>query len=146
MVTEGATLIKTLLALTRDLFFVGKIQAAVQSLPQNDDGSQWQGLFVRSQAALRTQLQDRPPDLVLLDLQATQLDVYQLIEEAVRLEVPVLAFGRHTDPQSLRRARQAGAVRAVPNSLLVTKFASLVEQATNPATPPVSLEDDLEDA
>ncbi len=125
---------------------MGKIQAAVQSLPQVESGPQWQGLFVRSEADFRARLQATPPDLVLLDLQATQVEVYKLIEEAVTHGVPVLAFGRHTDPQSLRRARQVGAVRAVPNSTLVTKFALLLEQATNPARPPVSVEADLEDA
>jgi len=138
--------IKTLLALTKDLFFVGKIQAAIQSLPQGEPGPQWQGLFVRSEADFLARLEVVSPDLALLDLQATHVDVYKLIEMAVTRGVPVLAFGRHTEPQSLRRARQAGAVRAVPNSTLVTKFALLLEQATNPATPSVSLEADLEDA
>lgn len=130
---------KTLLALTRDLFFMGKLQAAVNNLPDKA----WQAYYVRSEIEFEQQLKINPIDLVLMDLQANQVDTTRLIALAGERAIPVVAFGRHTEPQILRQARQAGAVRAVPNSTLVEKFAALIEQATNPATPPVSVEEDL---
>lgn len=135
---------KIVLALTKDLFFTGKIQAAVQNLPSASDGEQWQVLCVRSQADYEAKLEADSINLVLLDLQATQIDSGKLIAYSRERKVPVVAFGRHTDPQSLRQARQQGAIRAVPNSTLVENFATLLEYATNPAAPHVSIEEDLE--
>lgn len=130
---------KTLLALTRDLFFMGKIQAAVTNLPNKD----WQAYYVRTENEFERELNITPISLILIDLQASQVDTLRLIKVAQNYKIPVIAFGRHTEPQKLREARQAGALRAVPNSTLVEKFATLLEQATNPNTPPVSIEDDL---
>lgn len=115
---------KKALILTRDLFFLGKLKAALQSLPPDEE---WQGVFVRSEGDFRAALTDSDKlEVVLLDLQATQVDWEQLLQEAHQAKLPVLAFGRHTEPLILRKARQAGAYRAVPNSTLVEKFPQLL--------------------
>ena len=49
-----------------------------------------------------------------------------LIGAARDAGVPVLAFGRHTDAETLRAARQAGADKVVPNSQLVAELPELV--------------------
>lgn len=56
-----------------------------------------------------------------------------LIRAARDSNVPVLAFGRHTDAETLRAARQAGANKVVPNSELVTELPTLVAQLTGAA-------------
>lgn len=120
---------KQLLAVTADLFFASKIRAALQSLPSEGDISQkWQAVFVRSAADFNTNLNsENKPSLVMLDLQLTQLNWEQLLSQARAVNVPVLAFGRHTEPQLLRRARELGAYRAVPNSTLVESFQELLD-------------------
>jgi hypothetical protein len=56
-------------------------------------------------------------------------DVWRaLIAGARAANIPVLAFGRHTEAETLRAARQAGATKVVPNSELVTGLPELVEQ------------------
>ncbi|MCA1554198.1 MAG: hypothetical protein LC737_07455 [Chloroflexi bacterium] len=57
-------------------------------------------------------------------------DWRELITQARAANVPVLAFGRHTDAATLRAARQAGANKVVPNSELVSELPQLVEQLT----------------
>ena len=42
--------------------------------------------------------------------------------------VPVLGFGRHTDPQLLRAARQAGFAKVVARSVLSERLPELVEE------------------
>jgi hypothetical protein len=44
------------------------------------------------------------------------------------VSVPVLAFGRHTEPQMLRSAREAGCAEVVPRSTLVDEMPALVQR------------------
>jgi len=121
---------KTALALTRDLFFTGKIKAAFQNLAEPGE---WHGLIVRTAPDFRARLSQAGLSLVIIDVTAIQAEPENLIREARALGLPVLAFGAHTNPQSLRAARTAGAYRAVPNSMLVSQFPALVAQAFDPA-------------
>ncbi len=122
---------KKVLALTKDLFFTGKIKAALQNLPED-----WQGTLVRNAQDFRAHLAENDFALAIIDVTAKQAEPEELIRAARAVNLPVLAFGAHTEPQSLRAARAAGAYRAVPNSMLVTKFAALLAQAFDPASAP----------
>lgn len=122
---------KTLLALTKDLFFTGKLNAAIQNLGETP--GEWRGLIVRNAADFRAKLAEGGLDLAIVDVTARPAEPENLIREARAAGLPVLAFGAHTDPQSLRQARAAGAYRAVPNSMLVAKFPALVAQAFDPS-------------
>lgn len=133
---------KTVLVLTKDLFFTGKINAALQNL--GEPPGEWRGIIVRNAADFRTRLADEDFVLAVIDTTAQQAEPDALIREARSTGLPVLAFGAHTDPQSLRRARTAGAYRAVPNSMLVTKFLELVAQAFDSAKAPPRDEDEPE--
>jgi hypothetical protein len=120
---------KQALILTKDLFFLGKLKAALQNLPP--ETGQWSGIFVRSAPDFQSALAQNVSNLalVLVDLQTNQTEWEQLISSARDAGLPVLAFGRHTEPQALRKARQLGAYKAVPNSTLVEEFPLLLLEA-----------------
>jgi hypothetical protein len=66
--------------------------------------------------------------LVVVQLEGPAGVWRELIAGARAADVPVLAFGRHTEAGTLRAARQAGADKVVPNSELVTGLPELVAQ------------------
>ena len=64
------------------------------------------------------------PDLVIADVNRTDPD-----EVLARFPgVPVLGFGRHTDPELLRAARRAGFAKVVARSVLSERLPELVEE------------------
>lgn len=67
-------------------------------------------------------------ELMVVQLEGTPAIWAGLIQRARDARIPVLAFGRHTEPQTLRAARQAGAEKVVPNSELVNGLPELVAQ------------------
>jgi DNA-binding NarL/FixJ family response regulator len=91
-----------------DLFFRGKIDAMLAA----------SGHQVVASA-------DGPaPDLVIADVNRTDpSDVLARFPG-----VPVLGFGRHTDPQLLRAARQAGFAKVVARSVLSDRLPELVDE------------------
>jgi DNA-binding response OmpR family regulator len=68
-------------------------------------------------------------DVVLLDLHAGAPAgaIFMLCQP---YGIPVVAFGRHTEPVLLREARDAGCAAAVPRSTFVEEMVELVEKAT----------------
>jgi DNA-binding NarL/FixJ family response regulator len=73
--------------------------------------------------------------LVVVDVHAAGVDVARLISAAKGASASVLAFGRHTEPATLRAARAAGADRVVPRSQLVEELPELIA-AMLPSPPP----------
>jgi DNA-binding NarL/FixJ family response regulator len=71
-------------------------------------------------------------DLLIVQLDGPRERWLALIAAARAAAVPVLAFGRHTDAETLRAARQAGADKVVPNSQLVAELPELVAALLNP--------------
>ncbi len=65
-------------------------------------------------------------DAVILDLHAG-LETTDVVGLCTPLGVPVLAFGRHTEPALLRAAREAGCAQVVPRSTFVEEMAALVK-------------------
>ena len=91
-----------------DLFFRGKIDAMLEA-------SGHQGVAAPG---------GPPPDLVIADVNRTDPD-----DVLARFPgVPVLGFGRHTDPQLLRAARQAGFAKVVARSVLSERLPELVDE------------------
>ncbi len=76
---------------------------------------------------VRAGLEDSP-SLLVIDLHVAGLDWTQAVEAAKKSSVPVLAFGRHTEPQLLRSAREAGCSRVVPRSTFVEQLPQLIEE------------------
>jgi DNA-binding response OmpR family regulator len=86
--------------------------------------------------ALERTLQEVDAGLVILDLHAgfDAADVVALAAghalgpDASGAPVPVLAFGRHTEPALLRHARESGCVEAVARSTFVEEMPALVDR------------------
>jgi DNA-binding NarL/FixJ family response regulator len=66
------------------------------------------------------------PAMVVVDLHAAGIDAITAITDAKATGAAVLAFGRHTEPATLRAARNAGADTVVPRSQLVAELAVLL--------------------
>jgi DNA-binding response OmpR family regulator len=66
-------------------------------------------------------------DLVLLDLHAGA-EPGAVVMLCQPLAVPVVAFGRHTEPGLLRQARESGCAEAVARSTLVETMPELVSK------------------
>jgi intracellular sulfur oxidation DsrE/DsrF family protein len=96
---------KRVLVETRDLLFRAKLRGAAESA-----GAE----VVRDAAGC---------DLVVLDAQSAA--AADRIRDLVAQGVRVLAYGSHVDAESLRIAREAGAV-AVPNSQVETRLRELL--------------------
>ena len=104
-----------------DIFFAPRVADALQHLG-----------FTMSEIDARGDLATllNGAELLVVQLNPPRETWLRLIEAARTASVPVLAFGRHTDAETLRAARQAGATKVVPNSELVTELPKLVEQLT----------------
>jgi DNA-binding NarL/FixJ family response regulator len=68
----------------------------------------------------------RRPELVIVDIHASGLDTESVIRGAKAMRAAVIAFGRHTEPEQLRKARAAGADLAVARSQLFEELPELV--------------------
>ncbi|TAK58282.1 MAG: hypothetical protein EPO22_11045 [Dehalococcoidia bacterium] len=69
---------------------------------------------------------DRRPALVVVDLKELNLDPIDAIARAKAAGAAVLAFGPHTDAETLRAARSAGADLAVPRSRFKAELGELL--------------------
>jgi DNA-binding NarL/FixJ family response regulator len=78
-----------------------------------------------SEAATESALSDAPA-AVVVDLHAASIDTADVIRRASGAGARVLAFGRHTEPATLRAARDAGAETVVPRSQLVEELPALL--------------------
>ncbi len=71
---------------------------------------------------------DALPELVVLDLHAMGIDAQKVIADAKKRQVPVLAFGRHTEIDVLRAAREAGVAAVVVRSTFVEDLPQLLRE------------------
>ncbi len=108
-----------------DLMFQSRIRAAADAL-----GFEAQ-IADTSEAA--TSAIDARPDLVIIDLHAAGIGATSTIRTAKCAGARVLAFGRHTEPQILRAAREAGADSVVARSQLVDELPQLLQALLRPA-------------
>ena len=110
----------TILAIVTDLMFQSRVQQHAQALGHKL-------LMADTESAVREALATKP-SLVILDLHAGAIDWRSAVGMAKQSGVPVLAFGRHTEAQLLRAAREAGCDRVVARSTLVEELPQLIEQ------------------
>ena len=103
-----------------DLMFQPRIEAVARDLGFETEVAD-SALSARDALARR-------PALVIVDLHANGLDAETVIRGAKAMGARVLAFGRHTEPGTLRAARQAGADLAVARSQLVEELPQLIKQ------------------
>ena len=116
-----------IVSLTADLMFSSNIESTLARAGHSVR-------TVEDLTALEAALDEGATALVILDLHAgfDATDVvaiasgHALGPDAARAPVPVLAFGRHTEPALLRHARDAGCVEAVARSTFVEGMVGLV--------------------
>ncbi len=110
------------IAFVSDLLFTSNIEATL--------GRAGYGVVVvEDLAALERELAGAETRLVILDLHAGA-DAAAVVGRCRARGVPVLAFGRHTEPALLRAARAAGCAEAVPRSTFVAEMLDLVARLT----------------
>jgi DNA-binding NarL/FixJ family response regulator len=116
----------TIVVAVTDLMFQPRIEAAARALGYAVEAPS-------TEEAATIALAASPAGLVV-DLHDRTFDVQRLIVQAKAAGVRVLAFGRHTEPATLRAARQAGADAAVPRSQLVDELPALLQDLVDGAS------------
>jgi DNA-binding response OmpR family regulator len=111
---------RRVIAYVSDLMFSSRIEATLH--PEG-----YEVAIVEDLPSLDAALAREPAALLILDLHAGATPD-EVISRARDAGVPVLAFGRHTEPALLRSAREAGAVESVPRSTFVEEMTSLVQR------------------
>lgn len=101
-----------------DLLFQSRIAAAAAALGHD-------ATVADSPAAASAAIVARPA-LAIIDLHERGLDALATVRSAKAGGVRVLAFGRHTEPHTLRAARDAGADLVVPRSQLADELPRLI--------------------
>ena len=111
----------TVLAVTADLFWQGRIKAAASKLGHE--------VKVPQRALDVTQeLLDEQTKLVLVDLNHPRIDFVDTIRlvRGTRWDTDLICFGHHTDVARLQKARDAGAKQVWPNSELDKRLPELL--------------------
>jgi DNA-binding NarL/FixJ family response regulator len=85
-------------------------------------------------AASFTEAMRRRPAVVVVDLKELNLDPIDAIARAKAAGAAVLAFGPHTDAETLRAARSAGADLAVPRSRFKAELTELLRSLAGART------------
>jgi len=111
----GANII---LVIITDLMFQSRVQEQARAQGYNV-------VVAESTDAAYSAIATRP-SIVVLDLHADGIDWRGAVALAKERRVPVLAFGRHTEAQLLRSAREAGCDRVVPRSTFVEELPQLI--------------------
>ena len=111
----------TVLAVTADLFWQGRLKAAAAKLGHD--------VKVPQRALDVTQeLLDESTKLVLVDLNHPKIDFVETIRlvRGTRWDTDLVCFGHHTDAARLQQARDAGAKNVWPNSELDRRLPELL--------------------
>lgn len=122
-VHESSSMIRTVIAVVDDMFFVSKIRATGKAL----------GMIVkfpRSAEAFRATVSDETPHLIVVDLHNEKMNPFDLAAELKadkRLkDVPLLGFFSHVQVELQRRAGEAGFDQILPRSLFARDLANLL--------------------
>lgn len=116
-------MVRTVIAIVDDMFFVSKIRATGKAL----------GMIVkfpRSVEALRESLNDEVPNLIIVDLHNTKVDPIELAKELklseISRDVPLLGFFSHVQAELQRNALMAGYDEVLPRSLFARDLAHVL--------------------
>jgi DNA-binding NarL/FixJ family response regulator len=110
---------KIVAVVVSDLMFQARITDAIRARGENAVVADDAGSLARAVSA--------GPSGAVVDVHERALDPLEAIRGLAAGGVPVLAFGRHTDPERLRASRDAGAVKVVARSDLVERLGDLLE-------------------
>ncbi len=117
--------LRTVVAVVDDLMFQSRLEQHVRDL-------KYAFAAVDSESELRSALDAGGVALAVIDLHVGGLGWREALSTAKEASLPVLAFGRHTEPQLLREARAAGCDCVVPRSQLVEELPQLVQSLVAP--------------
>src|SRR6185436_17813724 len=116
-------MIRTVISLVDDMFFVSKIRATGKAL----------GLIVkfpRTVEAFRETISDELPNLILVDLHNSKVDAIALAKELkadeTLREIPLLGFYSHVQVDLQRQAAEAGFDEVLPRSLFARDLAQIL--------------------
>jgi PleD family two-component response regulator len=116
-------MIRTVIAVVDDMFFVSKIRATSKAL----------GMIVkfpRTAEGFRTIVEDDPPDLILVDLHNEKINPFDLAQAvkatAAGKHIPLLGFFSHVQVELQRRAREAGYDEIFPRSVFARDLANIL--------------------
>lgn len=111
---------RCILLLVPDLLFQSRLREQASALGYDT-------ALADTPSSVETALEANP-NLVVIDLHADGIDWRSAVSSANDSGAPVLAFGRHTEPQLLRSAREAGCKKVVPRSQLVEELPQLITE------------------
>jgi CheY-like chemotaxis protein len=114
---------RLVIAAVADLFFASKIRATAEPLGV-------ELLFVRNADVLLSTARANKPNLIVVDLQSTNLDPLELAvrvrgDEELR-EVPLLGFYSHVLVELQEQAREAGYTHLMPRSAFSSNLAGVL--------------------
>jgi CheY-like chemotaxis protein len=116
-------MIRIVTAVADDMFFISKIRETGKAL----------GLIVnfpRNLEALRANIAEELPSLILVDLHHQKLDPIQLASELKANEtvkhIPLLGFFSHVQSELQRQAMQAGYDEVIPRSIFFRDLAKIL--------------------
>jgi DNA-binding response OmpR family regulator len=112
---------RTLLAVTSDLLWLGKIKSAAAKLG-------WHVEVPQRNLDVTQILLDVDTQLVLLDLHHPKIDAVETIRlvRGTRWDARLICFGHHVDTGRMQKAREAGATEVWPNSELDRRLPELL--------------------
>ncbi|MEA3144274.1 MAG: hypothetical protein QOG31_1598 [Thermoplasmata archaeon] len=112
---------RTLLAVTSDLLWLGKLRGMAGRLG-------WSVVVPQAKLDITQLLLDGDTHLVLVDLHHPKFDFVETIRlvRGTRWDAHLLCFGHHTDTERLAKAREAGAKDVVANSALEGRLLELM--------------------
>jgi len=111
---------RTILLIIPDLMFQSRLREQAAALDY--------GVAIADTNAAVIDALAAAPQLAVIDLHAAGIDWQAAVAAAVERGVPVLAFGRHTEPGLLRAAGDAGCACVVPRSQLVADLPQLITE------------------
>lgn len=116
-------MIRTVIAVVDDMFFVSKIRATGKAL----------GMIVkfpRTVEAFRDTVRDEVPSLIIVDLHNAKVDPLALATELksadVSRDIPLLGFFSHVQADLQRKATEAGYDEVLPRSLFARDLAHVL--------------------
>jgi CheY-like chemotaxis protein len=114
---------RRVIAAVSDMFFASKIRGTAEHLNVSVN-------FARTADGLFDAAKSDVPSLVILDLQDTRLDPFELAarfkaDEQLRA-VPLVAFFSHVETELQRRAQEAGVDHILPRSVFTRQLAEIL--------------------
>lgn len=110
---------EVILTLSRDLFFAMRVRTIVRKLG-------YDLMLTKSEAETLGVLTVSSPVLALVDF--NQPVDWPALKTLIRSDVPVIAFGSHTDVEGFRAAKAAGVDRVVSNGDFSRNLPQLIEK------------------